>query len=48
MSSLRKIMDDDKVQITDDVKKQVLKDLLPIATNDDSSYVNGDIKDRAK
>ena len=41
-------MDDNKVQVTDKGKKQVLEELLPIATNGDLAYVNGDMKDRTK
>ena len=48
MTSLRKLIDNDKVELTDGVKKQVLKDLLPIATKGHESRVNGDLKDTAK
>ena len=48
MTSLRAMLDKDKFKVTDEVKKQVLEELLPIATKGNSSYVNGDMKDRAQ
>ena len=42
------MLDKDKVKVTDEVKKQILNELLPIATRGQSSYVNGDMKDRAQ
>ena len=47
-TSLRNLIDNDNIEITNDVKIQVLKELLPIATKGDLNYVNGDMKDRAK
>ena len=41
-------MDDEEIKLTDEVKKQVLKELLPIASKGDVFDVNGDIKDRAQ
>ena len=48
MTSLRGILDNDKVKLTDGVKKQVLEELLPLVTKADAGYVNGDIKGRAQ
>ena len=48
MASLRQLIDNNEIELTDEVKQQVLNKLLPIATNDDSFYVNGDMKDRAQ
>ena len=48
MTSLRGILDNDKVKLTDGVKKQVLEHLLPIASKGWPGSVNGDMKDRAK
>ena len=48
MASLRGILDNDKVKLTDGVKNQILNELLPIATRGHSFYVNGDMKDRAQ
>ena len=48
MTSLRNLIDNDKIEITNSVKIQVLKELLPIATKGDDYRVNGDMKDRAK
>ena len=47
-SSLRNLIDNDKIEITNTVKKLVLEELLPIATKGNSTYVNGDIKDIAQ
>ena len=47
-SSLRNLIDNDKIEITNNVKIQVLEDLLPLATEVDSGFVNGDMKERAK
>ena len=47
-TSLRNLIDNDNIEITNDVKIQVLEELLPIATMSDLIYVNGDMKDRAK
>ena len=33
--------------VNDQIKKQILEGLLPIASHDDVSYVNGDIKDKS-
>ena len=48
MTSLRQLIDNNEIEITKDVKMQVLGKLLPIATKDDEYRVNGDMKDRAK
>ena len=37
-----------RITDTDELKKQVLEELLPIATRGDSFYVNGDMKDRTQ
>ena len=42
------MLDNDKVKVTDKVKKQILNELLPIAAADNYRYVNGDMKDRAQ
>ena len=47
-TSLRNLIDNDNIEITNDVKKQVLEELLPIATKGSNLYVNGDMKDRVK
>ena len=44
-TSLRNLIDNDNIEITNDVKILVLEELLPIATKGDSGFVNGDIKD---
>ena len=41
------MIDNVKIKITNKIKKQILKGLLPIATKGDS-LVNGDMKDRAR
>ena len=48
MTSLRQLIDNNEIELTDKVKQQVLNELLPIATKGDSFYVNGDMKDRAQ
>ena len=48
MASLRQLIDNNEIEITKDVKVQVLGKLLPIATKGDEFRVNGDMKDRAK
>ena len=48
MTSLRQLIDKNQIQLTDEVKQQVLNKLLPIATKGDYFYVNGDMKDRAQ
>ena len=48
MTSLRQLIENNEIEITEDVKMQVLGKLLPIATKGDSFHVNGDMKDRAK
>ena len=40
-------MDDDKIMITDDIKKKVLEQLLPIGSHGYAYLANGDVKDRA-
>ena len=47
MASLRQLIDNNEIEITKDVKMQVLEKLLPIATKGDAYRVNGDMKDRA-
>ena len=48
MTSLRGMLDNDEIELTNEVKKQVLEDLLPIVTKGSAGYVNGDIKGRAQ
>ena len=40
------MMDDDKIEISDHIKKEILKGLLPIAASGDEFMVNGDLKDK--
>ena len=42
------MLDNDEIELTDEVKKQILNELLPIATRGNSFFVNGDMKDRAR
>ena len=48
MTSLRGMLDNDEIELTDEVKKQILNELLPIAAAGNYRYVNGDMKDRAQ
>ena len=48
MTSLRQLIDNNEIEITKDVKMQVLEKLLPIASKGNENRVNGDMKDRAK
>ena len=47
-TSLRNLIDNDNIEITNDVKIQVLKELLPIAAKGHPGFVNGDMKDRVQ
>ena len=42
------MLDNDEIELTDEVKKQILNKLLPIAAAGQFVYVNGDMKDKAK
>ena len=42
------MLDNDEIELTDEVKKQILDELLPNATRGHSTFVNGDMKDRAQ
>ena len=42
------MLDNDEIELTDEVKKQILNELLPVAAADNYLYVNGDMKDRAQ
>ena len=42
------MIDDDKIKITDEIKKQVLDKLMSIATFNNVDQVNGDMKDSAQ
>ena len=47
-TSLRNLIDNDNIEITNDFKILVLEELLPIATKGHYDYVNGDMKVRAR
>ena len=42
------MLDNDEIELTDEVKKQILNELLPFAAARRDVTVNGDMKDRAK
>ena len=42
------MLDNDQIELTNEVKKQILNELLPIAVAGRDATVNGDMKDRAK
>ena len=44
-SSLRKMINDPRGLVNDQIKKQVLEGLKTIATRDSTLYTNGDLKD---
>ena len=47
-TSLRKMVNDPRGLVNDEIKKQVLEGLKPLATFDKPGWVNGDIKKRAQ